>query len=189
MRLRDRRPEQQSNLANFLETQTDSLESLSVDGWIENGHRSLMELYLFQKFSAMPILKKICVKNFLFNYTTIPDYIIQQNNSVTHLILKAYMLEENAFTLCLKTFPNIERLEIWSFSNEIADIISEQCKFLKHLVVYKYCIFLTQFSNEEFFINLKSFTIFHSKLNISQNFTNGRSKKLLEKMNVQFKEA
>lgn len=132
-----------TNLNLFLMTQWDSLETLSIDRWIDD---NVMGTIL-----SMPHLKNLSLGlRDLGSVRTLP-----QSDSITTLNL-SYMWGCPIRKFILEAFPNVENLTIADMSGESADIISETCINLKRLSI-KYFM-ANRISNEEFFMKLESFT-------------------------------
>lgn len=135
----------------FLRTQKDSLEKITIEGW--------MGVEIMKTIFSMPRLKKFKLKNMdhsSIDYTEYAADSFPQNSSVTSLILGNTSIRTDLVLLILKAFPKIEFLEISRMDDSIADFIPENLKFLDHLSVSSFRV--KNFSNRRFYLTvLKSF--------------------------------
>lgn len=80
----------------------------------------------------------------------------KQNTSVAYLGLSFDCDDIAIFKIILKPFPQVEALKVLNMTDEVANTISDFCKFLKNLSVQYFLV--KNVFNEPFFQNLENFT-------------------------------
>lgn len=159
--------EAENNLDLFLQSQKDSIESLSLGMWVSSE--------LLSTVLSMPRLEEFKFMNGLneFEITT----ALPQSNSVKNLDLYIYGANNDVLTnFLLPFFPKTEILEIKRMTRETAELIPTSCKFLKHLIVDNYEA--DRVSNKAFYLSLETFTTNYCE--------NQNSKKMFLKLNGKF---
>lgn len=139
---------QQRNINLFLKTQRDTLETLEIIEWAGDD--------VLTTISSMPRLHNLTLGTFGIDRLELAAASLPQNHSVKHLCLTRYWHVAAVHKNILNVFPKVELLEMFCITDELADLISETWKSLKHLSVHKFS--LQNISNDEFFFNLEKFT-------------------------------
>lgn len=121
---------QHRNLNLFLKTQSGTLENLTV-----HSHR-YVDVEFMKTVLTMRRLKKFLLGSHFKDRLGPAVKTLPQNHTITHLILKNDSC--NTVKNLIKIFSKVEDLDINEMNDEVAVSMSETCKALKRLSVWKF---------------------------------------------------